>query len=201
MIRFLVDGIAFQKGQPRPAVPWREVLQALALRAGLHGLMLDRGGAPVIDRIALLPFPTHLGRDCAADSLLIQQMAYLFGVDVFLSTGWTTPVATPAVVLVPAMEPPPPQRDRGRQQLEHETALAYAQHYLCIGEHTRSGLRAAFPEVPEHAIDVVEPEAEALSGALAAAIDRLHRDHGAGRYKAFLAEWQRLRTVQASVDH
>ena len=200
MIRVLVDGIAFQPGQPCPALPWRDVLQSLAGRADLQLQMLDRGGAPSLERVQLLPFPAYLKRDCAADSILIQQMAELFRVDVFVSTGWTTPLATPAVLVVAETERPQGQ-DHGRQALDRETALAFAQHYVCSGAQARATLRAAFPEIPEAAVRVAEPTAEALSETLATSIDVLHREQGLGRYKAFFAEWRRLRAVQASVDH
>jgi hypothetical protein len=200
MIRLLVDGIAFQPGQPATSLPWRELLGALANRADLQVLLLDRGRAPKQHRIELLPFPAYLARDCAADSLLIQQMADHFRADVFVSTAWTTPATTPAVLLLADWDGLPGPAT-SRRSLARETAIAHAQCFVCAGGQAASHLRALCPEIPDVSIRVAKPTVEDLCEQLVAEVARVHRAHTRGLYAAFLREWRRIRTLQASVDY
>lgn len=200
MIRLLIDGVAFQPDRPAALPFWRPLIEALAQRIGLEVLLLDRGGAPAIERVTMLPFPAYLTQDCAADSLLIQRMCDLYRVDVFGSTGWTSPVATPAVMIL--SDP----RDwlehaSDRHALERETALAFAYHHLCTSEQANAYLRALLPDLPPEAVTRVEPAAEKISGQMVKAIERLHCESRQGRYATFFEEWRRLREVQASVDY
>lgn len=197
MIRLLVDGVAFQKRQPAP--PWTGTLAHLARRADLSLLLLDRGHAPAIDGVRRLPFPAYLDREGPADSALIQQICDLHAVDVFASTGVTTPLATPTVL--PLIEPAFSTDDGAALTGEAEAALAFAQAYVCATTEIAAEVQAMFPQAPaDHLYVAATADPEKLAGQLAAAAACIQAESATGRYALFFSRWRHLRAVQASVD-
>lgn len=192
MTRLLIDGVAFQQGGPTAAL-WRDLLPRLAGRRDLTLLLLDRGGLPVAGGAQAIPFPAFRGQ-AAADSALIHQLCEQFRVDVFTTTGSTSPLATPMVLLVTdaaASEADP----------EAEAAATFAQHYVCTSAAAREALLRRYPEVPAAQIALAaDGSATAVADALAHAAVATAEQARTGRYRAFFTEWQRLRTVQAAVD-
>jgi glycosyltransferase involved in cell wall biosynthesis len=108
--------------------------------------LLDRGGAPTIDGIKRIPFPTYTHTANAADSGLIQKLCSQFAIDVFASTYYTTPLTTPSVLLVYDMIPEVFGFDVShRIWKEKALAITHAQQIICISESTKRDLHSYYP--------------------------------------------------------
>lgn len=155
MMRLVVDGVFFQLNSTGIARVWETILALLSPREDLEIFMLDRGGAPAIDGVTNIPFPSYKGASSAADSALIQKMCDHLGADVFTSTYYTTPLTTPMVLMVYDMIPEIFDFDLSpRFWMEKETAISYAQRYLCISHSTRADLLKFYPEIQPDLIKV-----------------------------------------------
>lgn len=149
MIKLLVDGVFFQLNDTGIARVWRSVLELLAADGRFQIYFLDRGRAPAIAGIEYIPFPNYLCIHCPADSRLIQDICDSYGIDVFTSSYYTTPVNTPMLLMVYDMIPELFGFDLSqRMWMEKAAAICYAQRYLCISENTRTDLLAMYPEIP-----------------------------------------------------
>lgn len=149
MIRLLVDGHFFSLNNTGIARVWRSILDLLIAGGRFEIFFLDRGNAPMIAGMHYIPFTRNAFGNCPADSELIQRVCDHYKVDVFASTYYTTPVTTPALLMVYDMIPELFEFDLSlRGWMEKETAIAYAQRYLCISHNTRSDLLAFYPEIP-----------------------------------------------------
>jgi len=150
MIRLLVDGIFFQINNTGIARLWRSILQILADSGRFEIFFLDRGHAPEISGMQYIPFPKKtLFAHCAADSFLIQKICDHYKIDIFTSTYYTSPVSTPMVLMVYDMIPELFEFDlTQRAWMEKDTAISFAQSYLCISHNTRNDLLAFYPEIP-----------------------------------------------------
>ena len=148
-MRLLVDGVFFQMTNTGIARVWASVLELLARREGVEVHLLDRGNAPSIAGARHIPFPSYQFQYCVADSQLIQKVCDEFGIDVFTSTYYTTPMRTPMLLMVYDMIPELFDFDMSlRGWTEKATAISYAQAYLCISHNTRRDLLALYPEIP-----------------------------------------------------
>lgn len=148
MLRIVVDGVFFQLASTGIARVWDTILRQLAQAPDLEILLLDRGGAPEIAGITRLPFPRYHAVEAAADSALVQKVCDHFGADAFTSTYYTTPLSTPMVLMVYDMIPELFGFDmRIKDWMEKETAIAFAQRYLCISHSTRQDLLKLYPEI------------------------------------------------------
>jgi glycosyltransferase involved in cell wall biosynthesis len=156
MSRLLVDGVFFQLNNTGIARVWQTVLTRLAQKGHYEILMLDRGSAPRIEGISLIPFPSYgLVQNTAADSLLIQKVCDHYHVDVFTTTYYTTPLRTPMVLMLYDMIPELfgfnlLQHDK----MEKELSIAYAQRYVCISNQTLKDLLCFYPEIPTERVVV-----------------------------------------------
>lgn len=149
-MKLLVDGFSFQVNHTGIARVWRSILPCLVGRDGLEIYILDRGNSPKIGGINYIPFPTKsLSAQCADDSILIQKVCDLYEIDVFTSTYFTTPLSTPMLLMVYDMIPELFGFDlTQRAWMEKDTAICFAQRYLCISENTRNDLLSFYPEIP-----------------------------------------------------
>ena len=153
-MRVVVDGVFFQLNNSGIARVWESVLRILVKRKDMEIFFLDRGGAPQIEGMTNIPFPTWLVGPAPADSMMLQRVCDQLRADVFTSTYYTTPLTTPMALMVYDMIPELFDFDmRIREWMEKGTAIAYAQRYLCISESTRRDLLHFYPEIaPGHAI-------------------------------------------------
>ena len=149
----LVDGVFFQLNNTGIARVWQTILGLLAQRSDLAITLLDRGGAPDIPGVNRIAFPAYKAADVAADSLLIQHMCDYLKADVFTTTYYTSAVSTPMVLMVYDMIPELFDFDMSlRGWMEKETAISFAQRFLCISHSTRRDLLQFYPEIPaDHA--------------------------------------------------
>jgi len=153
-MRIVVDGVFFQLNNTGIARVWESVLRILVKRKDLEIFFLDRGGAPQIEGMTNISFPTWLVGPAPADSMMLQRVCDALRADVFTSSYYTTPLTTPMVLMVYDMIPELFDFDmRIRGWMEKDTTIAYAQRYLCISESTRRDLLHFYPEIaPDHAI-------------------------------------------------
>ncbi|UJP04899.1 MAG: glycosyltransferase family 4 protein [Nitrosomonas sp.] len=151
-IKLLVDGVFFQLNNTGIARVWCSVLDLLAKNERFEIFFLDRGNSPEFKTITYIPFPTFWGNYCPTDSQLIQDVCDEYGIDVFTSTYYTTPITTPMVLMVYDMIPELFDFDMShRIWMEKGTSISFAQRYLCISENTRKDLLALYPEIsPSH---------------------------------------------------
>lgn len=151
MITLIVDGVFFQLTDSGIARVWRSVLPFLADNPKFRVLVLDRGNAPRLEGVEYIPFPRYSmsGNGCqAADSMLIQKICDHYRADAFTSTYYTSPLATPMLLMVYDMIPELFGFDLDqRPWMEKEVAISYAQRYLCISHNTRNDLLALYPEI------------------------------------------------------
>lgn len=201
-LKVLVDGAVFSEpGSPHVAM-WKDVLSELA---GRHSLVvLDRGNTPILGGAMRIPFPAYYGKDTAADSALIQELCALYGAEVFLSTGYTSPLSTPSLLFVGDTLEGVTQVDDDRRTMEKELAIHFARSLVCASDRVRDDLVARYPRLQHSEIGVIEAGRENERSTLAAEIERrllaMRDAHQRGVYDAFLARWSELRTIQAAVD-
>jgi glycosyltransferase involved in cell wall biosynthesis len=160
-MKLLVDGIFYRIANTGIARVWTSILPLLADRGDFEIFMLDRGEAPTIAGVQYIPFPTTSSSEtsvfnyCADDSLLIQRVCDHYGVDVFTSTFFTSPLTTPALLVVYDMIPELFGFNPSQSVLmEKDAAICYSQRYLCISENTRNDLLSFYPTIPESAVSV-----------------------------------------------
>lgn len=163
-MRIVVDGVFFQLNNTGIARVWQTVLRLLRQRRDITIIVLDRGGLPDIPGLERLPFPRWHAAEAAADSALIQKVCDHVGADVFTSTYYTTPLRTPMVLMVHDMIPELFGFDmRVKDWMEKETAIAYAQRFVCVSHSTRRDLLQFHPEIPGRHVAVahcgVDPSA------------------------------------------
>lgn len=97
-----IDGVFFQIGNLGIARVWRSLLSEWT-KSGFstHLLVIDRGDtAPKYPEINYHPTSKFDFASPAQESFKIQEICDRYQVDLFISTGYSTPIATPSVCLV-----------------------------------------------------------------------------------------------------
>jgi glycosyltransferase involved in cell wall biosynthesis len=151
----LIDGVFFQLNNTGIATLWRSILRQLSADSRFEVYFLDRGNAPKIDSIKYIPFPSYDSEHGAEDSILIQKICDSYQIDVFTSTYYTTPLSTPMILFVYDMIPELFGFDLShRMWLEKNSAIAYADKFICISESTKNDLLSFFPEIPPNDVTV-----------------------------------------------
>jgi glycosyltransferase involved in cell wall biosynthesis len=147
-MKLLIDGVFFQLAQSGIARIWASVLPTLIADHRLDVMVLDRGGLPDIEGLKRIPFPTYKDLYTADDSILIQQICDHYGIDVFTSTYYTTPLTTPMFLTVYDMIPELFDFDLSvRHWQQKATAISYARRFISISENTRNDLIRFYPDI------------------------------------------------------
>lgn len=151
-MNIVVDGVFFQMASSGIARVWRSVLAIWASDGRFDITLLDRGNAPQIEGIRVVPFPRYHANEAAADSALLQKVCDHTQADGFVSTYYTSPLTTPMALMVYDMIPELFDFDmRIKEWREKEVAISYAQRFLCISQSTQRDLLRLFPEInPAH---------------------------------------------------
>ena len=140
----VVDGVFFQyQLNSGIARVWRSFLREW-LKTGFARriVFLDRGGAgPRLTGLTTRSIPVWDGERSAADSLRLQQVCDEEGAALFVSTYYTSPVATPSLMLVYDMIPERLGLPTAEPVwAEKRLAIEHADAYACISESTRHDL-------------------------------------------------------------
>lgn len=155
----VVDGVFFQhflkSGIAR--VWWSYLREWLKSGFAERVVFLDRGGAgPRLPGLPTRSIPPWRGDLTAQDSLRLQRICDEERAALFVSTYYTTPIATPSVMLVYDLIPErlgldmsDPVWDEKRLAIEHASA------YACISENTRRDLLELEPAASAKRADVV----------------------------------------------
>jgi glycosyltransferase involved in cell wall biosynthesis len=140
----VVDGVFFQyRLNSGIARVWRSFLREW-LKTGFAQrlVFLDRGGAgPRLSGLPTRSIPAWDGDHAASDSLRLQQVCDEEGAALFVSTYYTSPVATPSLMLVYDMIP----ERLGLEMAdpvwaEKALAIEHADAFVCISDSTRRDL-------------------------------------------------------------
>lgn len=183
-MRVLVDCVRFQVMSSRTPRLWLSILPRLINRSGLDVLLLDRGNLPEFPGATIIPFPAYTDRYTADDSLLLQKMCDFYAIDVFTSTHFTSPVRTPALLIIEDMSPEVfgiEPEDRLRR--EREVAISFARRFIAVSKTTKSDLLRLYPEIPDELVTVVHRGVDkAIFGpADRASVEVFRREMGLGR--------------------
>jgi glycosyltransferase involved in cell wall biosynthesis len=184
MINLLVDGVFFQLNSTGIARVWRSLIEILVRDGRFRIYLLDRGKAPTIEGVECIPFPSFIVTHCPADSQLIQNICDAYDIDVFTSSYYTTPMTTPMLLMVYDMIPELFDFDMTqRMWMEKQTAISYAQRYLCISENTRRDLQAMYPEIPPSHVSMAHcgVDTSVFFPRKAAEIEAFQRQYGLSR--------------------
>ena len=190
------------------SVPWHEASPWLGRHAELQACWLRRGAQPRTSGLRTIPFPAHQRMGCAADSLLLQQLCDQLGIDLFISSGPTTPVCTPSICLVDetSLSACEEAQASGRH---HDLAWRFACRLLCATDAVGQRLLRSQPDLQPRKVVVAtlnwQVDAATTWGpALCDDVARLGRqvqcEMQAGLWQPFFAEWTRLRRLQLAVD-
>ena len=157
-MKLLVDGVFFQLASSGIARVWEALLTRLAASRSIDIFVLDRGGAPRISNITLIPFPSYRDRYSAEDSALLQKVCDHYEVDVFTSTYYTSPLSTPMLLIVYDMIPELFEFDlKERYWMEKEIAIAFSRRFIAISSNTKQDLLRFYPEISSDQVTVAYP--------------------------------------------
>lgn len=157
-MRLLVDGIFFQIASSGIARVWQTLLRRLASKRSIEIFVLDRGRAPDLPNITLIPFPSYRDRYSPEDSALLQKLCDHYKIDVFTSTYYTSPLSTPMLLVVYDMIPELFGFDLAeRYWMEKEMAIAFSRRFIAISHSTKRDLLRFYPEVSDDDVVVAHP--------------------------------------------
>ena len=150
-----IDGFFFQFGKFGIARVWRSIL-AEWVESGFakHLLIIDRGGtAPQFPGVNYYLTPLVDLDNLAKESIALQAICDREGVDLFMSTCYTTPLTTPSLCLVHDLL----QEVMGLEIATPTTqekfyALHHAVKYFTVSAHTAKDLQQFFPHIAESEI-------------------------------------------------
>jgi glycosyltransferase involved in cell wall biosynthesis len=155
--RILVDGVYWQNLDSGIGRVWRSLLEQW-VREGLadHIVLLDRAGtAP---RIPGVHYRTIAARDLGhsgADSLYLERICHDLGADLFVSTYYSTPTATPSFFFGYDMIPEATGLDLSEEIWQEKArAIRHAAGHLMISESSARDLARFFPDVPAERVTV-----------------------------------------------
>jgi glycosyltransferase involved in cell wall biosynthesis len=145
----VIDGVFFQhRRNTGIARVWQSYLQEW-LKSGFARrlLFLDRDGTgPRLPGLRMRSLPASETDRMAEDSLLLQRVCDEEGAALFVSTYYTTPIATPSLMLVYDLIPERLGLDMSAPiWAAKHLAVEYASSYVCISENTCNDLRELEP--------------------------------------------------------
>jgi predicted O-linked N-acetylglucosamine transferase (SPINDLY family)/glycosyltransferase involved in cell wall biosynthesis len=153
--RFIVDGVFFQYQSSGIARYWRSVLEEWVTSGFAQQIILiDRAGtAPDIEGIARHPMPAYVPGMAAIDRPQLQRVCDEYQAELFISTYFTTPLITPAAVIVYDMIPEVLQWDLNIPMWqEKREAIRKASTLIAISKNTTEDLARFFPQVDRRTI-------------------------------------------------
>ncbi|MBD2597856.1 methyltransferase domain-containing protein [Nostoc spongiaeforme FACHB-130] len=155
--KILVDGVFFQLYQTGIARVWKSLLEEWTKNSfAQHLIVLDRAGtAPKFPGIRYLNITSYDYDKTDNDREILQHICDEEGVDLFISSYYTTPLITPSVFMAYDMIPEVMgwNMDNPMWQVKHE-AIQHASAYIAISAYTARDLSNCFPEISVESITV-----------------------------------------------
>jgi glycosyltransferase involved in cell wall biosynthesis len=148
--KIAIDGVFFQLYSTGIARVWKSLLEEWAnTEFGNHLVVLDRvGTAPKIEGISYYQIPAYDYQNTDTDRQMLQQLCNDLGVELFISTYYTTPIETPSVLMAYDMIPELLGFDLNLPMWqEKQRGIAHASAYITISEHTAKDLLKLHPEI------------------------------------------------------
>jgi glycosyltransferase involved in cell wall biosynthesis len=153
----LIDGVFFQLYKTGIARVWRSLLEQWSNSDfANHILVLDRANtAPKINGIRYRVIPAYDYNNTDADREMLQQVCDEEGIDLFISSYYTTPITTPSVFMAYDMIPEVMGWDMDNPMWrEKHQGIQYASGYIAISEHTAHDLARCFTDISIESITV-----------------------------------------------
>ena len=148
--RIVLDGVFFRFSSGIARL-WRSVLAEWSASGfGEFVVVIDRARtAPRLPGIRYVDAPQHQYADIAADRRLLQDICDRERASLFISTYYSSPLTTPAVLMVLDMIPEVMGFDLADPQwVEKRRCIEYAEAYLAISDSTARDLVRFHPQVP-----------------------------------------------------
>jgi len=153
----LVDGVFFQLYKTGIGRVWKSLLEEWVLNGFAEYLIfIDRvNTAPRIAGIRYIDAPPFNYNDGDADREMLQQICDEEGIDIFISSYYTTPITTPSVFMVYDMIPEVfgVNMNLPEWQQKHD-GIRHASSYISISENTAHDLVKFFPDISVQSIAV-----------------------------------------------
>ncbi|MEA5567123.1 glycosyltransferase [Anabaena sp. UHCC 0399] len=153
----IIDGVFFQLYQTGIARVWSSLLKEWANSDfAKHLIVLDRAGSiPKINGIRYITVPLYEYDKTDSDREMLQKVCDEEGAALFISSYYTTPIATPSVFMAYDMIPEVMGWDlRNPMWREKHKAIQHASTYIAISENTSHDLEKCFTDRSREAITV-----------------------------------------------
>ena len=217
-VNILIDGVFLQYTAPNSAEAQGccGILGRLATEASRSGVsltILDRGGAPHVDGLRVMAFPLFRNATPAADAFLAQRVCDRLGTDVFVSTGFTTPISTPTLQWLVGEDLVLLQASRGEaaSQRDCEIALAFSTYLICSTVAMEAACCERFPGWAEARIaerrdarlpssDRPDDQASAVASQILALSRQALARASVSREPEFMRKWRKVREIQAAIE-
>ncbi|WP_198372940.1 glycosyltransferase family 4 protein, partial [Roseomonas rosulenta] len=155
--RIVVDGVYWQYLSSGIGRVWQSMLEEWVKdgRAD-HIILLDRAGtAPRIAGVHTRTIAAHDHGSCGADSLYLERICQELGADLFVSTYYSTPTATPSYFFGYDMIPEVTGLDLTEEGWqEKERAIRHAAGHAMISRSSARDLVRFFPAIAEERVDL-----------------------------------------------
>jgi glycosyltransferase involved in cell wall biosynthesis len=146
--RIVVDGIFFQYASSGISRVWAALLDEWAKSRFIeHVIVLDRGGgsAPRVEGLKHKAIALHHYATTGADSLALERICRELDADLFVSTYYTTPTATPSVFFGYDMIPETVGADLSEEQWrEKRRAILHAAAHVMISDNSARDLERIY---------------------------------------------------------
>ncbi|MEY3868066.1 MAG: hypothetical protein RLZZ338_1957 [Cyanobacteriota bacterium] len=156
-MKIAIDGVFFQMYRTGIARVWRSLLEEWAQSEFVKNIIvLDRvGSAPKFPGINYVTIPPYDYGNTDADREMLQQVCDQEGVNLFISTYYTTPLSTPSVFMAYDMIPEILWADFNQPMWrEKHRGIHHASAYISISQNTANDLVKVFPHISPNLVTV-----------------------------------------------
>jgi glycosyltransferase involved in cell wall biosynthesis len=152
-----IDAVFFQLYSTGIARVWRSLLEEWTNNGfAEHLIVLDRvGTAPKIPGIRYHNIAAYDYEDTHTDRAMLQQVCDELGVELFISSYYTTPLTTPSVFMTYDMIPEVMGWNLSQPMWQEKLlGIEHAAAYITISEHTASDLVECYPDLDPQSVTV-----------------------------------------------
>ncbi|MEG4005489.1 glycosyltransferase [Microcoleus sp. Pol11C1] len=155
--KIIIDGVMFQLHKSGITRVWHSLITEWASQSfSQHILVLDRNGtAPKIAGINYRQVAAYDYSNTESDREMLQQICDEEQADLFISTYYTTPRATPSVFMAYDMIPEVMGANLANPMWkEKHQGIRHASAYLAISENTARDLVKCFPDISQESVTI-----------------------------------------------